>query len=46
MRTIVHLSDLHFGRVDPDFTWEATDKAEKLARDAGLREPVGQAVSK
>jgi S-adenosylmethionine synthetase len=36
----------HFGRVDPDFTWEATDKAEKLARDAGLREPVGQAVSK
>jgi S-adenosylmethionine synthetase len=30
----------HFGRNDPDFTWEATDKAPKLARDAGLREPV------
>src|SRR5919206_1955902 len=27
----------HFGRKDPDFTWEATNKAEKLARDAGLR---------
>jgi len=32
----------HFGRNDPDFTWEATDKADKLAADAGLkREPVG-----
>jgi S-adenosylmethionine synthetase len=32
----------HFGRTDPDFTWEKTDKAEKLAADAGLkREPVG-----
>jgi S-adenosylmethionine synthetase len=32
----------HFGRTDPDFTWEATDKADKLAADAGLkREPVG-----
>jgi len=30
----------HFGRNDPDFTWEATDKAAKLAGDAGLREPV------
>ncbi len=30
----------HFGRSDPDFTWEATDKAVKLASDAGLREPV------
>ena len=36
----------HFGRNDPDFTWEATDKAAKLASDAGLRETVGQAVSK
>jgi S-adenosylmethionine synthetase len=36
----------HFGRSDPDFTWEATDKAAKLASDAGLREPVGQAVRK
>jgi S-adenosylmethionine synthetase len=32
----------HFGRSDADFTWEATDKAAKLASDAGLkREPVG-----
>jgi len=30
----------HFGRSDVDFTWEATDKALKLASDAGLREPV------
>jgi S-adenosylmethionine synthetase len=27
----------HFGRSDPDFTWEATDKASKLASDAGLK---------
>jgi S-adenosylmethionine synthetase len=27
----------HFGRNDPDFTWEATDKAHKLASDAGLK---------
>jgi S-adenosylmethionine synthetase len=26
----------HFGREDPDFTWEKTDKAEDLKRDAGL----------
>jgi S-adenosylmethionine synthetase len=33
----------HFGRNDPDFTWEATDKAAKLASDAGLKkhEPAG-----
>ena len=32
----------HFGRTDADFTWEATDKAAKLASDAGLKqEPVG-----
>src|SRR4029078_8528078 len=36
----------HFGRNDPDFTWEATDKAAKLASDAGLRETVGQGVRK
>ncbi len=30
----------HFGRDDKDFTWEATDKAAKLASDAGLREPA------
>ena len=34
----------HFGRNDPDFTWESTDKSAKLASDAGLREPVGQTV--
>ena len=28
----------HFGRPDPDFTWEATDKAAKLRSDAGLAE--------
>ncbi|MFH1316045.1 MAG: methionine adenosyltransferase [Candidatus Woesearchaeota archaeon] len=26
----------HFGRDDPDFTWEATDKAEVLKKEAGL----------
>jgi S-adenosylmethionine synthetase len=36
----------HFGRNDPDFTWEATDKAAKLASDAGLREPAVQGVRK
>jgi S-adenosylmethionine synthetase len=30
----------HFGRTDPDFTWELTDKAAKLASDAGVREPI------
>ena len=30
----------HFGRSDSDFTWEATDKAAKLASDAGVKEPV------
>jgi len=27
----------HFGRTEPEFTWERTDKAEALRRDAGLR---------
>jgi len=26
----------HFGRNDPDFTWEKTDKAEILKKDAGI----------
>ncbi len=33
----------HFGRPDPDFTWERTDKAAKLRSDAGVgevREPA------
>jgi S-adenosylmethionine synthetase len=36
----------HFGRNDPDFTWEATDKAAKLASDAGVGEHAAQAVRK
>jgi S-adenosylmethionine synthetase len=36
----------HFGRNDPDFTWEATDKAAKLASDAGLHEPVAHTARK
>ena len=36
----------HFGRNDPDFTWEATDKAAALASDAGLREPAARPASK
>jgi S-adenosylmethionine synthetase len=36
----------HFGRNDPDFTWEATDKAAALATDAGLREPATVGVRK
>jgi S-adenosylmethionine synthetase len=34
----------HFGRDDHDFTWEKTDKAEALKRDAGIgqeAQPVG-----
>ena len=27
----------HFGREDPDFTWETTDKAMALAADAGIK---------
>jgi S-adenosylmethionine synthetase len=26
----------HFGRDDPDFTWERTDKADMLKKDAGV----------
>src|SRR5579859_2404875 len=26
----------HFGRTEPDFTWEATDKAAKLSEQAGV----------
>jgi S-adenosylmethionine synthetase len=26
----------HFGRTDPDFTWERTDRANALRADAGL----------
>ena len=27
----------HFGREEPEFTWERTDKAKLLRREAGLR---------
>jgi S-adenosylmethionine synthetase len=27
----------HFGRNEPEFTWEKTDKAAKLKKDAGLK---------
>ena len=27
----------HFGRSEPEFTWEATDKAAALAEQAGLK---------
>ena len=30
----------HFGRSDPDFTWERTDKADVLRAAAGLAEPA------
>ncbi len=26
----------HFGREEPDFTWEKTDMAEKLRKEAGV----------
>ncbi len=31
----------HFGRNDPDFTWESTERAEELAAAAGAKTPVG-----
>ncbi len=30
----------HFGRDEPEFTWEATDKARSLAADAGIKQPA------
>lgn len=30
----------HFGRDDPEFTWEVTDKAEQLRVDAGIESTV------
>jgi S-adenosylmethionine synthetase len=49
---IIHMLDLlrpiyektaaygHFGRDEPEFTWEATDKARALAADAGIKQPA------
>jgi len=36
----------HFGRNDPDFTWEQTDKAAALREQAGLAVPETAKVSK
>ena len=33
----------HFGRTEPEFTWERTDKAEALRADAGPLSPVTDA---
>jgi S-adenosylmethionine synthetase len=30
----------HFGREEPEFTWERTDKAAALAADAGVKQPA------
>jgi S-adenosylmethionine synthetase len=35
----------HFGREDPDFTWEATDRAAMLRDAAGLKGEKKVAVS-
>ena len=51
-RAIIHSLDLlrpiylktasygHFGRDEPEFTWEATDKAAQLSDDAGIKRAV------
>jgi S-adenosylmethionine synthetase len=36
----------HFGRNEPEFTWETTDKAAALREQAGLAVAVAQKVSK
>jgi S-adenosylmethionine synthetase len=36
----------HFGRTDPDFTWEATDKAAALREQAGLAGASAQKTAK
>ncbi len=30
----------HFGRDEPEFTWESTDKARALAADSGIKQPA------
>ena len=32
----------HFGRTEPEFTWERTDKAKAIKSDAGIKETVSQ----
>jgi S-adenosylmethionine synthetase len=36
----------HFGRDEPEFTWEYTDKAEDLRQDAGLSQDKARRVEK
>ena len=36
----------HFGRKDPDFTWEKTDKAAALREQAGLAKAEHQVAAK
>jgi S-adenosylmethionine synthetase len=31
----------HFGRTEPSFTWERTDKVEAIRKEAGLRAEIG-----
>jgi S-adenosylmethionine synthetase len=35
----------HFGRTEPEFTWEATNKAEELRHAAGLSAEVAEKVA-
>ena len=34
----------HFGRDEPEFTWEATDKAQALTADAGIKKAAGDGL--
>ena len=33
----------HFGRDEPEFTWEKTDKAQALAAEAGVKKSTAMA---
>ena len=35
----------HFGRTEPDFTWERTDKADAIRKEAGLPAAAGVEVT-
>jgi S-adenosylmethionine synthetase len=35
----------HFGRDEPEFTWEAIDRADALRAAAGLKESAERAAS-
>jgi S-adenosylmethionine synthetase len=34
----------HFGRTEPEFTWERTDKAEQIRKEAGLPASAGAGI--